>query len=243
MRITIAHAMREVAIVGAGELGGALAHVLARRDVARDDPPRSTTTGRVAAGKALDITQAAPIEGFATRVVGLDRPRRARPAPASSSSPIAPAAASGRATTALTAAAAHRASSRRGASSSAPARRSASSSSAASASCTSPRRGCSARRPRRSPPALRALVALEADGVAARRRADRPRRSAAAHRRSPWEDATVGGFALTRVLDEPARRRLAARGRARCGRRAPTRWRRPRRRSIEAIARRIAPAR
>jgi len=61
--------MREVAIIGAGELGGALAHVLARRQLVRaitivDD------TGHVAAGKALDIAQAAPIEGFATRVAG-----------------------------------------------------------------------------------------------------------------------------------------------------------------------------
>ena len=61
--------MRDVAIIGAGELGGTLAHVLARRDVAAaihliDD------TGRVASGKALDIMQAAPIEGFATPVSG-----------------------------------------------------------------------------------------------------------------------------------------------------------------------------
>jgi len=59
--------MQEVAIIGAGELGGAVAHVLARRDIARlirlvDD------TGQVAAGKALDIAQAAPVEGFATQL-------------------------------------------------------------------------------------------------------------------------------------------------------------------------------
>ena len=59
--------MREVAIIGAGELGGAAAHVLARHDVTRsirlvDD------AGSVAAGKALDIAQAAPIDGFATRM-------------------------------------------------------------------------------------------------------------------------------------------------------------------------------
>ena len=61
--------MQAVAIFGAGELGGAVAHLLARRDVARaivlvDD------AGTVAAGKALDIAQAAPIEGFATRLAG-----------------------------------------------------------------------------------------------------------------------------------------------------------------------------
>jgi len=61
--------MRDVAIIGAGELGGALAHALARRDAAGmirliDE------TGQVAAGKALDIAQAAPVESFATRLKG-----------------------------------------------------------------------------------------------------------------------------------------------------------------------------
>jgi malate dehydrogenase len=58
-----------VAIVGAGPLGGTLAHLVARRDLARtlrliDD------AGEVAAGKALDIMQAAPIEGSACAVTG-----------------------------------------------------------------------------------------------------------------------------------------------------------------------------
>jgi malate dehydrogenase len=64
--------MREVAIIGAGELGGAAAHAIARSDAARlvtliDD---SGGTQAVAAGKALDIAQAAPVEGFATEVAG-----------------------------------------------------------------------------------------------------------------------------------------------------------------------------
>jgi malate dehydrogenase len=58
-----------LAIIGAGTLGGELAHVLARRDVAAtirliDD------NDHVAAGKSLDIMQSAPIEGFTTRVSG-----------------------------------------------------------------------------------------------------------------------------------------------------------------------------
>jgi malate dehydrogenase len=61
--------MQEVAIIGAGELGGAVAHALARSNLVRsirliDD------TRRVAVGKALDIAQAAPVEGFATAVSG-----------------------------------------------------------------------------------------------------------------------------------------------------------------------------
>jgi malate dehydrogenase len=61
--------MQDVAIIGAGELGGAVAHVLARRNLVRairliDEK------GRVAEGKALDIAQSAPVEGFATQLSG-----------------------------------------------------------------------------------------------------------------------------------------------------------------------------
>jgi malate/lactate dehydrogenase len=61
--------MRDLAILGAGALGGTLAHAVARTDAASairliDD------AGQVAAGKALDIMQAAPIEQFATILTG-----------------------------------------------------------------------------------------------------------------------------------------------------------------------------
>jgi malate dehydrogenase len=61
--------MRDVAIIGAGEMGGALAHVLARGNAVRSIR-LIDEAGRVAEGKALDITQAAPIERFATDVSG-----------------------------------------------------------------------------------------------------------------------------------------------------------------------------
>jgi malate dehydrogenase len=61
--------MREVAILGAGELGGATAHVLARRDVVRSIR-LVDEAGSIAAGKALDIAQAAPIESFSTQMSG-----------------------------------------------------------------------------------------------------------------------------------------------------------------------------
>ena len=61
--------MIDVAILGAGELGGSIAHVLARRGrvhrIQLIDP-----AGQVAAGKALDICQTAPVEGFTTPVRG-----------------------------------------------------------------------------------------------------------------------------------------------------------------------------
>ena len=63
--------MHTVAILGAGDLGGALARTLATRDavshiVLIDD------AGTVAAGKALDIRQAGPIESYDTSVEGTD---------------------------------------------------------------------------------------------------------------------------------------------------------------------------
>jgi malate dehydrogenase len=63
--------MSFIAILGAGALGGALAHRLA----ARGRSPHVTlidTAGAVARGKALDILQSSPIEGFSTRVSAAD---------------------------------------------------------------------------------------------------------------------------------------------------------------------------
>src|SRR5215831_13582208 len=62
--------MQDVAIVGAGELGGNLAHALARRDVVLSIR-LIDGSGTVAAGKALDIMQSAPIGQFATEVSGV----------------------------------------------------------------------------------------------------------------------------------------------------------------------------
>jgi len=59
--------MPTIAIIGAGALGGALAHTLASRgrvdEVRLIDPE-----GRIAEGKALDILQSGPVEQFTTRV-------------------------------------------------------------------------------------------------------------------------------------------------------------------------------
>ena len=61
--------MRSIVIIGAGELGGALARQLA----AADFSPRITLvddSGRVAEGKALDIRQSAPVDGYSAFVAG-----------------------------------------------------------------------------------------------------------------------------------------------------------------------------
>lgn len=68
--------MDRIAILGAGELGGLLAHVLARRTIAHE-VCLIDETGRAAEGKALDIMQAAPVEGFSTTVVGSSDTSRA----------------------------------------------------------------------------------------------------------------------------------------------------------------------
>ncbi|MGQ0732209.1 MAG: lactate/malate family dehydrogenase [Acidobacteriota bacterium] len=61
--------MRSIVVLGAGDLGGSVARQLAASDASRrivlvDED------GSIAAGKALDIRQAAPIEGFSTLVEG-----------------------------------------------------------------------------------------------------------------------------------------------------------------------------
>src|SRR5262245_55595744 len=56
-----------MAIVGAGPLGGTLAHTLAGRDRIRE-VRLIDAEARVAEGKALDIRQSAPVQGFSTHV-------------------------------------------------------------------------------------------------------------------------------------------------------------------------------
>ncbi len=60
--------MPVVAIFGAGDIGGALASTLASRDLVREIRVIDDAAG-VAAGKALDILQAGPIEASSTRVI------------------------------------------------------------------------------------------------------------------------------------------------------------------------------
>ena len=63
--------MSFVAIVGCGALGGSTGHALARRDRVPEvrfiDPE-----GAIARGKALDIMQSSPIDGFRARVTAAD---------------------------------------------------------------------------------------------------------------------------------------------------------------------------
>jgi malate dehydrogenase len=199
--------MMDVAILGAGELGGSLAYVLARRDLARSIH-LVDSKGQVAAGKALDIMQVGPIEGFASRVSGATDITSAGGADvfvvadqANGSEWSGDAGlqllkqltqiASGRIV--ICAGADQRSVIERGV------------------------RELSYRRarllgtaPEALAAALRALVALAAG--------DSPRSvgltllGAPPHQAVvPWEDVTVGGRPIVRALDEPTRRKLAAR--------------------------------
>jgi malate dehydrogenase len=200
--------MRELAIVGAGALGGAVAHLAARRDVVRTIT-LIEDSGRVAAGKALDIAQAAPVEGFSTQIDGTtdlsraagaevvivaDRPGHAGEWQGEEAlmllkrlTEFAPNA------VILCAGAQHRELIDRGV------------------------RELKIARGRlfgTAPDALaagaRALVALAVDG-SAQDVAMAILGVPPAHTVIAWEDATISGSALTRALDEPARRRLVAR--------------------------------
>ena len=59
----------DVAIIGAGPIGASIAHTLARRARVRD-VRLIDAASTVAAGKALDIKQSGPVEGYDTRVSG-----------------------------------------------------------------------------------------------------------------------------------------------------------------------------
>ena len=199
--------MMDIAILGAGELGGSITSVLAHRDLAR------TITlidgkGQVAAGKALDIMQMAPITHFSTRVSGATDITRVAGATvvvlADQANNDEWTGESGRLLlTQISQMAADAIVLCAGASQHmlvelgvrdlryAPARIFGSAPEALAA-------------------AVRALVALEMNGS--------PRDVALTllgrppmHTVVPWEDATISGIAATRVLDEPTRRRLAAR--------------------------------
>jgi len=198
--------MNDVAIIGAGEIGGSLAHVLARKNVARairliDE------TGRVAAGKALDIAQAGPVEDFSTALSGstdvsdaagatvvviADRVGKGewqgedglmllkRVTQMAANAVIVCAGASQRELVDRGVGDLH-----------------------------VKRTRIFGSAPEALAGAARAIVALETNGspsdVALTLLGVPP-----SHIVIPWEDATIGGFSATRMLDQPARRRIAA---------------------------------
>lgn len=199
--------MRDVAIIGAGELGGALAYVLARRSVA-GEIRLIDEKGTVAAGKALDIMQAAPIDGFATRLSGSTDVSSAAGASILAVTDrfgggewqgedglmlLKRIVEIGAGSIVLCAGSSQRELVERGV-----------------RELHVGRRRLFGSAPEALAGAIRAIVALETNGS--------PRDVALAvlgvppsQLVIPWEDATIAGFAITRVLDEPSRHRIEAR--------------------------------
>jgi malate dehydrogenase len=199
--------MQHVAIIGAGELGGAMAHALARSNLVRtitliDD------TRRVAAGKALDIAQAAPVEGFATQLAGAtDVSMAAGAAIVILADRMTGGEWQGEDGLVLLKRLSHTAS---GAVilCAGPAQRELIDRGVRELKLSRSRLFGSA--PESLAAAARALVALAVNGS--------PRDISLsvlgvppAHTVIPWADATVAGFALTRLVNEPVRRRLSDR--------------------------------
>ena len=199
--------MARVAIVGGGELGGLLAHALAHRHIA-SDVYLIDDNARAAEGKALDIAQAAPVEGFASNLTGsADLSLVAGTPVVALADPFG---APGRqADTAMLLLKWIR--------DLAP---------SAIVVCTgaadcelvglsvreqhAPRTRVLGSAPEALESGMRALAAIEIDGapsdISLSVLGVPP-----AHIVIPWEEATVGGFSLIRFLSEPARRRLESR--------------------------------
>jgi malate dehydrogenase len=199
--------MTDIAILGAGELGGALAHTLARRELAQTIR-LIDGAGSVAAGKALDLMQAAPIESFSTRIVGstdvsamggaslivvADRAGQGEWHGDEGGVVLQQIARMGKGSVVICAGASQRELIERGV-----------------LELGFSRHRLFGSAPEALVSALRAMVALEVNGsvkdVALSVLGVPPGHTVVA-----WEDATIAGYSATRVLDEPARRRLAAR--------------------------------
>jgi malate dehydrogenase len=199
--------MTQVAIVGGGEVGGLLAHALARRNIA-PDVCLIDDNGRAALGKALDIMQAAPVEGFSSNLSGAaelsaiagasvvaiaDAFGGQQPSPDASMLLLKRVRALVPASLIVCVGAGDRDLIDRGV-----------------RELHIPRAQLFGSAPEALAGGIRALTAIELDApasdVALSVLGVPP-----THIIVPWDDATVGGFSLVRVLSEPARRRLDTR--------------------------------
>ena len=61
---------KKITLIGAGQIGGTLAHLIALKKLG--DVVLFDVVGGVAKGKALDIAQSSPVEGFNIRLTGTD---------------------------------------------------------------------------------------------------------------------------------------------------------------------------
>ncbi len=61
---------KKITLIGAGQIGGTLAHLIALKKLG--DVVLFDVAGGVAKGKALDIAQSSPVEGFSISLIGTD---------------------------------------------------------------------------------------------------------------------------------------------------------------------------
>src|ERR1051325_8783065 len=61
-------ARKKIALIGAGNIGGTLAHLIGLKELG--DVVMFDVFGGVAAGKALDIMQSSPVDGFDSHMTG-----------------------------------------------------------------------------------------------------------------------------------------------------------------------------
>ena len=61
-------ARNKIALIGAGNIGGTLAHLIGLKELG--DVALFDVFGGVAAGKALDLMQSGPVDGFDSMMVG-----------------------------------------------------------------------------------------------------------------------------------------------------------------------------
>ena len=62
---------KKITLIGAGQIGGTLAHLIAMKDLA--DVVLFDVASGIAKGKALDIAQSSPVEGFNVNLSGTDK--------------------------------------------------------------------------------------------------------------------------------------------------------------------------
>ena len=64
--------MKKISLIGAGQIGGTLAHLIGIKELAKEVILFDVASG-IAKGKALDIAQSSSIDGFNVRFIGTDK--------------------------------------------------------------------------------------------------------------------------------------------------------------------------
>ena len=63
--------MRKISLIGAGQIGGTLAHLIGLKELANEVVMFDVASG-IAKGKALDIAQSSSVDGFNVNFSGTD---------------------------------------------------------------------------------------------------------------------------------------------------------------------------